>query len=104
MSEGQKKFERLLIDAINEGLKKVFGEDTAKSVVFYIDPNIALADADNYARSVQKLFGPGSTVVLVAILDSLQTKTGMAKVDVNKFGESITHIRQNFSKKDQDPT
>jgi hypothetical protein len=76
MSEDSKNFEKLLMDAINDGLKKVFGEDTAKSVVFYIDPHIALADADNYARSVQKLFGQGSTVVLVAILDSLQTKAG----------------------------
>jgi hypothetical protein len=99
MSEDSKNFEKLLMDAINDGLKKVFGEDTAKSVVFYIDPHIALADADNYARSVQKLFGQGSTVVLVAILDSLQTKAGVEKSDSKSFGESVARLREKFSRK-----
>jgi hypothetical protein len=99
MSEDAKNFEKLLMDSINDGLKKVFGEDTAKSVVFYIDPHLALADADNYARSMQKLFGQGSTVVLVAILDSLQTKTGVAKGDAKGFGETVARFREKFHRK-----
>ncbi len=96
VSEDTRNFDKLLIDAINDGLKKVFGENTAKSVVFYIDPNIAVADPDNYARSLQRLFKEGATVVLDAILDNLQAKTGVTRGDAKSFGKVVAHLRKNF--------
>ncbi len=98
VSEDPRNFDRLLIDAIEDGLKKVFGENTARSVEFYIDPSIAVADPDNYARSLQRLFKEGATLVLEAILDDLQAKTGVAKGEAKNFGKFVAHLRKNFRK------
>ena len=97
MSEAKRNFDRLLVESITEGLTKVLGDNNAKCVIFYADPKMAVADPDNYARSLLGLFGMGTKVMLDTILDSLHQKTGVARSAATSFGESVADARLNFT-------
>ena len=98
MSEPKRNFDRLLIESISEGLTKVLGDNNAKCVMFYVDPNLAVADPDNYARSLLGLFGLGTKAILDSILDNLHQKTGGGKSGATSFGETVTDVRLSYQK------
>jgi hypothetical protein len=97
MSQMQPNFDQLLIESIQQGLKKVLGEENAKCVTFYIDPHIAVANPDNYARSILKLLGTGTKVLLDEILDNLYQKTGAKRNDDgSSFGDIVNNARHAY--------
>ncbi len=98
MSKDKEEFNKLLLDAINESLTQVFGQNAARSVTFYIDPNIAVANAGNYARSLEKLFGPGAKLVLDTVLVSLSQKTGVPGKGSKNFGDAVVEVSLTFQK------
>ena len=93
-------FDSLLLGAIKVSLVQVFGENAARSVNFYIDPNIAVANAENYARSLEKLFGVGAKLVLENIMVTLSEKTGVVRTGSMSFGDTVTKVRLSFQKSD----
>jgi hypothetical protein len=97
MSAENRDFDRILLDAIYEGLVKVFGKDTAKSVAFYIDPNLATADPSNYARSLEKLYREGAKVVLDTIVENLARKSGIAINNSESFGQLVLDMKLAFN-------
>jgi hypothetical protein len=101
MSETKRDFDTLLMESVREGLTKVLGDNNARCVVFYVDPHMAVADPDNYARSLLGLFGTGTKVVLDTILDNLHEKTGVAKGSATSFGEIVKEARRNFKQSGQ---
>src|SRR2546428_7474297 len=102
MTTGKTKedFDRLLSEAIDSSLTEIFGKTTAQSVRFYIDPSIAVADAGNYARSLERLFGIGSKRVLDDILSKLSQETGIAKTMSPSFADAVAEFRLSFEKRD----
>ena len=96
MTADNKEFDRLLMDSVDEALAKVFGENTAKSVVFYIDTNLAPADPSNYARSLEKLFGPGANVILEAIMNTLSKRVERPRTDSKDFGELVLMMKVSY--------
>lgn len=93
MAMDDARFEKVLLEAIEEALVKVFGSETSRSVQFYIDPNIALVDPNAYANSLEKLFKDGAKVVLEAIIEALRMKTGRAATGSRNFGDAISSLR-----------
>jgi len=87
-------FEKVLLEAINDALVKIFGIETSRSVRFYIDPSIAVIDPNAYAKSLEKMFKGGAKVVLEAIVESLAKRTGSSINGSKSFGEAISSIKK----------
>jgi hypothetical protein len=101
MSETKRDFDELLMESVHLGLKQVLGEASAKCVTFYIDPHLAVADPDNYARSLLGLFGTATKALLDAVLASLQEKTGVARGSAESFGKIVSETRQSYEQREQ---
>jgi hypothetical protein len=97
MSANNKEFDRILMDSIDESLSKLFGQNEARSVGFYIDPNLAAADPTNYARSLEKMFGEGAKLILDTIIDNLSQKVGVMKNNSKGFGEEVVMMKVSFN-------
>lgn len=96
MSQTKEQFNDLLVESIAEGLTRVLGIEGAKSVTFYIDPHIAIADPDIYASSVTKLLGVGTEALFDAILENLHRNTGTPKGSAKGFGDEVAYVRRRF--------
>ena len=101
MSESGQDFDRLLMDSIAEGLKEVLGDASAKCVTFYIDPHLAVADPDNYARSLLGLFGTATKALLDVVVARLQEKTGVEKSTAESFGKIVEEARRGYQQRNQ---
>jgi hypothetical protein len=101
MSEPRPDFDGLLMDSIAEGLKEVLGDASAKCVTFYIDPHLAVADPDNYARSILGLFGTATKALLDVVVTRLQDKTGVEKSTAESFGKIVAEARRNYLQRNQ---
>ena len=100
MSETEKQFDTLLMESVNEGLKVVLGEASAKCVTFYIDPHLAVADPENYARSLLGLFGTATKAVLDAVLERLHQKIEFVSSASHSFGDTVMDAKRSYLKTD----
>ena len=66
-----RSFDDIVLEAINESLISIFGEETARSVNFYIDPNIALTDAEAYVKALRRMLMEGANVIVFVICDRI---------------------------------
>lgn len=66
-----KEFEEVVQGAIDKGITKAVGHNAMKAMDFYVHSDIAVANADNYVRSLEKLFGTGSRVLIDTIVRSV---------------------------------
>jgi hypothetical protein len=101
VSGAKQDFDALLMESISEGLKEVLGDASAKCVTFYIDPHLAVADPDNYARSLLGLFGTATKALLDAVIDRLYEKTGVARSSAESFGKIVADARQSYQPREQ---
>ena len=101
MSGARQDFDRLLMDSIAEGLKEVLGDASGKCVTFYIDPHLAVADPDNYARSLLGLFGTATKALLDVVITRLQEKTDVEKSTAESFGKIVAEARQDYRQRNQ---
>jgi hypothetical protein len=101
MGEPRQDFDRLLMDSIAEGLKEVLGDASAKCVTFYIDPHLAVANPDNYARSLLGLFGTATKALLDVVVTRLEEKTGVQKSTAESFGKIVAEARQGYQQRNQ---
>jgi hypothetical protein len=86
-------FDNMLIQAIDAVLVKIFGSEGARSIKFYIDPNIALKDADVYADSLERMFKEGAKIILNTIIDELYRKTGKERAAQLTFSEAVALLK-----------
>lgn len=91
-----RSFDDIVLEAINESLISIFGEETARSVNFYIDPNIALSDAEAYVKALRRMFMEGANVIVVGICDRISQLTGLGKSGVSSLGEFIRDVRGRY--------
>lgn len=91
-----RSFDDIVLEAINESLISIFGEETARSVNFYIDPNIALTDAEAYVKALRRMFMEGANVIVVGICDRISQLTGLGKSGVSSLGEFIREVRGRY--------
>jgi hypothetical protein len=96
LSGTSQSFDVLLMESVSEGLTEVLGEASAKCVTFYLDPHLAVADPNNYARSLLGLFGTATKAVLDAVLVRLYQKTGVAMSPALGFGEIVADVRRSY--------
>jgi hypothetical protein len=91
-----RSFDDIIFEAINESLIKIFGEETARSVNFYIDPNIALTDAEAYVKALRRMFMEGADVIVVGICDRISQLTGLVTSGGSNLGEFIRDVRGRY--------
>ena len=91
------EFSGLLQSAIDAGLVSFFGENTAKSVKFYVDTSIALRDPDAYVKFLKGIFREGTTLIVRFLCDQICEKVGLEKRAWSSLGECVKSAR-NFYK------
>lgn len=101
MDETKPSFDALLMESISESLTQVLGETGAKCVLFFVDPHLAVADPDNFARALLGLFGTATKALLDTTLANLYQKTGVARSSATSFGQIVADARLNFRQGDQ---
>ena len=85
-------FTGVVQSCVNDGISDSMGETTMKAMNFYVDSEGAVADPNGYAKSLGKIFGSGSGVLLEKIVlkiceaTKVEKKQGMSLADVIKAG------------------
>ncbi len=101
-------FSRLLLDAIDEALKRFFNETAVGSVYFYIEcmchlPREEIAEKpDVFSTSLEKLMGQGALVIEDKILKALYVKLDLelAEEESHGFADCIGELRERFKVQD----
>ncbi len=96
MSVLDRSFDDIVLEAINGSLATIFGEETARSVNFYIDPNIALTDAEAYVKALKRMFMEGSNLIVVRICERISQLTGLEEIGGSDLGEFIKDVRGRY--------
>jgi len=97
-------FSRLLLDAIDEALKRLFNETAVGSVYFYIErmchlPREEIAEKPEvFSTSLEKLMGQGALVLADKILKALYVKLGLELAEEEGYGfaDCICELRDRF--------
>ena len=78
--------------AVDVGITDAMGEKTMKAMNFYVSSQMAVADPDGYTKSLGKIFGSGSGVLLESIVlkvceaTKVEKRQGMSLADAIKAG------------------
>ncbi len=91
-----RSFDDIVLEAINGSLITIFGEDAARSVNFYIDPNIALKDAEAYVGSLRRMFMEGTNLIVLRICERISQLTGLAEIGGSNLGEFLSEVRGRY--------
>ena len=111
MSKSEEKvddFSRLLLDAIDEALKRLFNETAVGSVYFYIEcmchlPREEIAEKPEvFSTSLEKLMGQGALVIEDKILEALYVKLGLelAEEESHGFADCVCELRDRLKVQD----
>ena len=82
MGEKEKDFEKLFIEAVDEGLETL-GESGKHMIFFHLDKSYSIRKheipkkPEAFARGLQKIFGAGASVIEKLIVKSLYSKLGL---------------------------
>jgi len=101
MVEKEKEFEKLFIEAVDEGLETL-GESGKHMIFFHLDKSYSvkrhdiLKKPEAFARGLEKIFGAGASVLESLIVKSLYSKLGLEYEDVKSlpFVDSVNHVRE----------
>ena len=89
-------FAGVVQSAVEGGLASSMGESTMKAMNFYVKSEMAIADPDGYARSLGKIFGSGSGVLLDGIVSSICEVTKVERRGGMNLAEAIAAGRESF--------
>ncbi len=78
-------YEELVQKSVDTVMVRIFGENVARAVDFYVDRSIALSDPASYERALGKMFGDGSKILKDAIMDSVSQGANLDKTSVSSF-------------------
>jgi hypothetical protein len=100
MQEKGKDFEKLFLEAVDEGLK-VLGESGKHMVFFHLERSYSIKRHDipkkpeALAAGLEKIFGAGASVLLKLVLESLYSKLGLKLEDKGDytFAECVNHAK-----------
>ena len=89
-------FKGVVQGAIDDGLVSSIGETTAKAMNFYVQSQIAISDPNGYSKSLGKIFGSGSGVLLDAIVRNICAATKIDRREGMTLADAIEAGRQSF--------
>jgi hypothetical protein len=101
MGEKEKEFEKLFIEAVDEGLGTL-GESGKHMIFFHLDRSHSVKKheipkkPEAFARGLEKIFGAGASVLEKLILRSLYSKLGLEYEDVEScpFVDYVNCVRE----------
>jgi hypothetical protein len=101
MGEKEKEFEKLLIEAVDEGLETL-GESGKHMIFFHLDKSYSVKrheipkKPEAFAIGLEKIFGAGASVLERLIVKSLYSKLGLDYEDVESrpFVDYVNHVRE----------
>jgi len=82
MSEKKKKLNNVIVDTVDEELKKIFGETAALVIYGYLEDNLSLKRENIpekiglFSQGLDKFFGSGAYVLEKTILTNLYLRFG----------------------------
>lgn len=89
-------FDRKLVRGIEEALHDALGHNSAKAVLFYVDPHIAVENPNDYALRLQAIFGAGADVIIEKIENRICDTAGMPKRSWASMEECIETARNSL--------
>lgn len=100
MKEKEEKIEKIILDAVDEGLKTL-GESGKQAIFFHLEKTYSIKKSDipekpdAFAESLEKIFGVGATVIQKIILENLYSKLGLKYEDKDeyKFTDYLNEIK-----------
>ena len=101
MGEKGKNFEKLFIEAVDEGLETL-GERGKHMIFFHLDKSHSIKkyeipkNPEAFARGLEKIFGAGASVLEKLIVKSLCSKLGLEYEDVGSlpFADYVNNVRE----------
>ena len=101
MGGKEKEFEKLFIEAVDEGLETL-GESGKHMIFFHLDKSYSVKrheipkKPEAFARGLEKIFGAGASVLERLIVKSLYSKLGLEYEDVESrpFVDYVNHVRE----------
>jgi hypothetical protein len=101
MGEKEKEFEKLFIEAVDEGLGTL-GESGKHMIFFHLDRSHSVKrheipkKPEAFARGLEKIFGAGASVLERLIVKSLYSKLGLEYEDVESrpFVDYVNRVRE----------
>ncbi len=101
MGEKERDFEKLFIEAVDEGLETL-GESGKHMIFFHLDKSYSVKKNDipkkpeAFARGLQKIFGAGASVIEKLILKSLYSKLGLEceYAENRPFADCVNGLRE----------
>jgi hypothetical protein len=97
----EKEFERLFIEAVDEGLGTL-GESGKHMIFFHLDKSYSITKHDipkrpeAFAKGLEKIFGAGATVLEKLIVKSLYSKLRLEYEDVENrpFTDYVNIVKE----------
>jgi len=89
---GDRKFEVLVVEAIEVGLSNVLGESAKDALFHHLEKTCGLkrhevsSRVDDFARKLETLLGPGAEVLERAIVNDLYNRLSIESEEVGGFG------------------
>jgi len=101
MGEKEKDFEKLFIEAVDEGLETL-GESGKHMIFFHLDKSYSVKKheipkkPEAFAKGLKKIFGAGASVLEKLIVKSLCSKLGLEYEDVESrpFVDYVNCVRE----------
>jgi len=98
---GEKDFEKLFIEAVDEGLGTL-GESGKHMIFFHLDRSYSVKKheipkkPEAFARGLERIFGAGASVLEKLILRSLYSKLELEYEDVESraFADYVNYVRE----------
>jgi len=101
MGEKEKDFEKLFIEAVDEGLETL-GESGKHMIFFHLDKSYSIKKheipkkPEAFAKGLEKIFGAGASVLEKLIVKSLCSKLGLECEDVEglPFADYVKYVKE----------
>ena len=102
MGEKEKDFEKLFIEAVDEGLETL-GESGKHMIFFHLDKSYSVKKheiprkPEAFAKGLEKIFGAGASVLEKLIVKSLCSKLGLEYEDVESrrpFADYVKFVKE----------
>ena len=105
MDEKEKDFEKLFIEAVDEGLETL-GESGKHMIFFHLDKGYSIKKheipkkPEAFAKGLEKIFGAGASVLEKLIVKSLCSKLGLNYEDVESrpFADYVKYVKETNAK------
>jgi hypothetical protein len=71
------EFNNILLEAVNNGLRKLLDENLVKVFKFYADVSIAVENPKKFSEILNKMFGDTSSLIMSSICEEIERLMGI---------------------------